>query len=533
MMMKVIEESQVSPPPNSLPSPTTLPLTLFDISWFFIIPPVQRIFFYHFPHPTHHFLQTTLPILKHSLSLTLQHFFPFSSNLIILPNSDNPPYIRYLDGDSLSFTVSESSADFNLLISDSQDAQNWHPLVPNLPPPRTEPNGTTVVPLMAIQVTVLPNSGFSICLTFKHVAADGKSLHHFMKYWASLSKAIANNNNNSLSLDLPSHERDKILTFPNAPKLTYLYKDAYRSSYVDKVRTSLVLSHEQVQKLKKWFGIPRRKNWLSPPLPYCPSPFEDPSGYCLPLLDVLRYSFFCLTQPSKAHFLSPLLSYLLSPVSLSWRLRILFLGRKWFVDNCKDTTKHISTFVVTCSLVWFCMVKSEKNTGGDDFVVDDLCNFLFLADCRDRPEYSLPKTYFGNCLASYSVVVKRGELVGKDGIVVAANGIERKIRDFKSDALLGAEVLMPDYRQLWKQGMSFVVVAGSPKLGVYETDFGWGKPVKSDAVHIDLFGSISLSDCRDGGGGIEVGLALERNRMANFVSIFQEQLDSICSIQFL
>ncbi|CAL5200462.1 unnamed protein product [Lathyrus oleraceus] len=451
-MMKLIEESRVSPPPNSLPSPTTLLLTFFDVSWFYCLPPVQRIFFYDFPHSTHHFLQTTLPILKHSLSLTLQHFFPFSSNLIIPPNSHDAPYIRYLHGDSLSFTVSESSANFNILVSDSQDAQNWHPLVPNLHSPRTEPNGTTVIPLMAIQLTVLPNSGFSICLTFKHVAADGKSLHHFMKYWASLSKAIANNNNNNnslSSLDLPSHERDKILKHPKAPKLTYLHEDSYSYSYVDKIRISLVLSHEQVQKLKKW-GL----------------------------------------------------------------------------DKCNDTTRHMSTFVVTCSLIWFCMVKSERNTGDDD-----LCNFLFLADCRDRPEYSLPKTYFGNCLASYTVVVKKSELVGKDGIVVAANGIERKIRDFKSDdVLLGAEVLMPDYRELSKPGMSLVVVAGSPKLAIYETDFGWGKPVRSDAVHIDAFGSISLSDCRDGGGGIEVGLALERSRMATFINIFQQQLDSICSI---
>ncbi|KAL5078263.1 hypothetical protein RYX36_017247 [Vicia faba] len=51
-----------------------------------------------------------------------------------------------------------------------------------------------------------------------------------MKYWASLSKAIANKNNSfsslqhSLPLDLPSHERDKILKNPNAPKLTYCMK---------------------------------------------------------------------------------------------------------------------------------------------------------------------------------------------------------------------------------------------------------------------------------------------------------------------
>jgi hypothetical protein len=323
---------------------------------------------------------------------------------------------------------------------------------------------------MSIQVTVMPNSGFSICLTFNHVAADGKSLHHFMKFWASVSKNRAINKNLSLEqslsmpLDLPSHERDRVKD-PKGLKHIYLqelqdfdsknleFAGLVRDSYVNKIRTTLVLSFEQVQKLKKWVG-----------------------------------------------------------------------------EKCKEShgTNHVSTFVVTSSLIWFCMIKSELTSEGD--YVDDLCYFVFLADCRDSTEFSIPKTYFGNCISSFTVAVKRDELVGKNGIVVASNGIEKKIRDFKSNALLGAESLMSEYRDLSKPGTSLVVVAGSPKLAVYETDFGWGKPKKSDAVHLDSSGSISLSDCRDGGNGIEIGLALERSRMTNFMIIFQEQLDNISSI---
>ncbi|XP_004491975.1 coumaroyl-CoA:anthocyanidin 3-O-glucoside-6''-O-coumaroyltransferase 1-like [Cicer arietinum] len=457
---RVIEQSEIAPPPGSVPSPTTLPLTFLDIGWFFC-PPIQRIFFYHFPHPTHHFLQTTLPILKHSLSITLQHFFPFSSNLIIPPNSQNVPYIRYLNGDFISLTVVESSTNFNILISDSQDTQNWYPLVPNLCAPRTEQNGTRVIPLMSIQITILPNFGFSICLTFSHIAGDGKSLHHFMKFWASISKARANyfEIEHSISIDLPSHERDRVKD-PKGLKLIYLKElqdmiskkielpNLVRYSHANKVRTTLVLNSEQVQKLKKWVSV-----------------------------------------------------------------------------KCKEKLQHMSTFVVTCSLIWFCMVKSEQSKiEEDNAVVDDVCYLVFMADCRDRPRFLLPKNYFGNCLATCIVAVKRDELVGKNGIVVAANGIERKIRDFKSDALLGFETLMSDYRELSEPSKSIVYVAGSPKLAVYETDFGWGKPVKSEAVHIDSSGSISLSECRVGGGGIEVGLALERIRMTNFINIFEEVL---------
>ncbi|XP_061346750.1 coumaroyl-CoA:anthocyanidin 3-O-glucoside-6''-O-coumaroyltransferase 1-like [Gastrolobium bilobum] len=461
----IIERCQVSPPPASLPV-TTLPLTFFDIPWFYCYHhPVQRIFFYEFPYPTHHFLKTALPNLKHSLSLTLQHFFPFASNLIVPPHP-HVPYIRYQDGDSLFFTVAESTADFTLLVSDSpQDVRDWHPLVPTLPSPLTTEDGTRVVPLMAIQVTVLPNSGFSICLAFNHLAGDGKSLHLFMKYWASVCKARGDLASIEGSLSLPSHERD-IVKDPKGLELIYLrelqhslseimeFAGLVRDVYTNKVRTTLVLSREHVEKLKKWVSL-------------------------------------------------KLTSY-------------------------ASGTLHISTFVVTCSLIWVSMIKSEQSKGNcvaKD--CDELCYLVFLADCRDFPEFSLPSTYFGNCLASCIVAMKRSELVGEHGVVEVANAIERKVRDLKSDALRNAENLMSDYRELWKPGKSKLVIAGSPKLAVYETDFGWGKPKKSEVVHIDSARRVSLSDCRDKEGGIEVGVALYRIRINNFFKILQEQLDNV------
>ncbi|RDX61816.1 Coumaroyl-CoA:anthocyanidin 3-O-glucoside-6''-O-coumaroyltransferase 1, partial [Mucuna pruriens] len=461
--VKIIEQCQVAPPPSSLP-PTTLPLTFFDIPWFYCHP-IQRIFFYDFPHPTPHFLQTALPILKHSLSLTLQHFFPFAANLIV-PPQPHLSYIRYLDGDSLSFTVAESTADFTLLASHSpQDVRNWHPLVPTLPSPHVEQDGTRVFPLMVIQVTVLPNTGFSICLTFNHLAGDGKSLHHFIKFWASLCKARGDLASLETSLSLPSHERDRVKD-PKGLQLIYFqelehseskrmeFAGLVRDVSTNKVRFTVVLSREQVEKLKKWISLK------------------------------------CASYTSK--------------------------------------TLHISTFVVTCSLIWVCMIRSEESK--DNCVAqhsDELCYFVFPADCRNRPELSLPSTYFGNCLATWIVAVKRSEMVGESGILAVANAIEREVRDLKSDALRKAETLMSDFRELGKPGKSVLTVAGSPKLGVYQTDFGWGKPKKSEAVHIESSGSISLSDCRDEKGGIEVGLAFERVQMNKFINIFEEQLDSI------
>ncbi|CAN0914787.1 Coumaroyl-CoA:anthocyanidin 3-O-glucoside-6''-O-coumaroyltransferase 2 [Linum grandiflorum] len=73
-----------------------------------------------------------------------------------------------------------------------------------------------------------------------------------------------------------------------------------------------------------------------------------------------------------------------------------------------------------------------------------------------------------------------------------------------------------------------ISVAGSPKLRVYETDFGWGRPRKSEPVHVDSSGSVYFSDVRDvERGGIEFGLALGRSDMDSFVGLFESGLNQL------
>lgn len=164
--IQVLSQSHVSPPQGSVPD-TSLPLTFFDAPWFLCIP-IQRLFFYEFPHSTHHFTQTVLPSLKSSLSHTLQIFYPFAANLIC-PPPPQKPHILFSDDDSVPFTVAESSADLDRTIGyhHARDVEDLHPFVTELPPARVmENNNTRVVPLMAIQVTVFPNSGICIGVTF-------------------------------------------------------------------------------------------------------------------------------------------------------------------------------------------------------------------------------------------------------------------------------------------------------------------------------------------------------------------------------
>ncbi|XP_058092130.1 phenolic glucoside malonyltransferase 1-like [Magnolia sinica] len=138
------------------------------------MPHIQRLIFYELQQPnntTIHFVNTLLPKLKHSLSLTLHLFYPLAGNLTYTSETGEPE-IRYIDGDSISLTVAESNADFHHLVENyPKDITEFHPLIPQLDLPS----------LLSLQVTIFPNSGISIGYSVAHVAADGSTLAHFMK----------------------------------------------------------------------------------------------------------------------------------------------------------------------------------------------------------------------------------------------------------------------------------------------------------------------------------------------------------------
>ncbi|XP_057447734.1 phenolic glucoside malonyltransferase 1-like [Lotus japonicus] len=171
---RVVEACSVEPLQGA--TPTSLPLTFFDLLWL-RFPPVERLFFYSFPHSTSSFFDSVLPTLKHSLSLTLQHFLPLAGN-IIWPHDSPKPIINYVPGDTVSFTVAESNVDFNYLCSDLYEAEKRYHLIPHLTTSHEKAS------LIALQVTLFPNSGFCIGLTSHHAGLDGKSSTSFMKSWA-------------------------------------------------------------------------------------------------------------------------------------------------------------------------------------------------------------------------------------------------------------------------------------------------------------------------------------------------------------
>ncbi|KAL4573057.1 hypothetical protein LXL04_019850 [Taraxacum kok-saghyz] len=255
-ILTILEESQVSPPPTTV-SNRSLPLTFFDFLWL-TSPPVNTVFFYELPITKTEFTKTIVPKLKTSLSITLQHFFPFVGNLIIFPSPDKKPEIRYVEGDSVKVTFAECNLDFNDLTGNHpRDCDKFYHLVPLLK--RTvEVSDFITLPVFSVQVTLFPNNGFSIGMTNHHSLGDASTRFCFLKAWAS----IANSGTDELFLTngtLPVFDRlvkypkldESYLKYAKVETFNDDYQLPYLSGPTDKVRSTFILTRTILNGLKK------------------------------------------------------------------------------------------------------------------------------------------------------------------------------------------------------------------------------------------------------------------------------------------
>jgi hypothetical protein len=91
-------------------------------------------------------------------------------------------------------------------------------------------------------------------------------------------------------------------------------------------------------------------------------------------------------------------------------------------------------------------------------------------------------------------------------------------------ALQGTNDAFDKYISMASEGIEIIGVAGSNRFGVYEVDFGWGRPEKVEIVSIDRGLTIGLAESKNDKGGIEVGLALNKHAMDLFSTLFLEGL---------
>ncbi|GFP92648.1 malonyl-coenzyme:anthocyanin 5-o-glucoside-6'''-o-malonyltransferase [Phtheirospermum japonicum] len=121
--------------------------------------------------------------------LTLAQFL--HSGKIIHPTAPgNKPLIRYQSGDSLSFLVSESSADFSHLTeSQPRPCDEFYAFTPGLPP-ATRLEDSVSCPILALQVTLFPGQGLCIIgFVTHHAVADASKIMSFIRAWALINSS--------------------------------------------------------------------------------------------------------------------------------------------------------------------------------------------------------------------------------------------------------------------------------------------------------------------------------------------------------
>ncbi|CAA7051840.1 unnamed protein product [Microthlaspi erraticum] len=261
MALKVTKISRVKPATNfsqdSVDS-LVLPLTFFDLRWL-KFHPTERVVFYklHTDSSRESFHSVILPKLERSLSVVLRHYLPLVGRLTWDPQ-DPKPCIVVSPDDSLSFTVAESDADFSRVSGKGiRPETEVRSLVPEFTFSCDSPS------VLALQVTLFPNQGFSIGIAAHHSSMDGKTMAMFVKSWAHICK----HGTIALPVDLtPILDRTRINVSGSLEakilelSLHFLEeKDSQRSLKLpptvklslDLVRVTLELTRKNIEKLRE------------------------------------------------------------------------------------------------------------------------------------------------------------------------------------------------------------------------------------------------------------------------------------------
>ncbi|QCE12669.1 shikimate O-hydroxycinnamoyltransferase [Vigna unguiculata] len=464
--MEIYEQCFISPSSASA-THFSLPLTFFDLIWL-RFHPVERIFFYPLPLPHSNpsfFFHKVLPNLKTSLSSTLQHFPPLAGK-IIWPSHSGKPFIQFNPGDGVLLVLAQCNDDakFNHSLDNSpRDASESRSLVPHLE------SSDSHASVMSLQITFFPNKGFSIGINSHHAVLDGKSSTMFIKAWAYACKSCEDE---SLNPELePLFDRD-LIKDPTGLETAIINTWAKMASQIDPSDTSNGRS-------LKIMSLPTQEN-------------------------LVRATF-----DLKRGDLEKIKKRVLS----KWEL----VGEETVSGFSKPTT--LSTFVACCAYVSVCIAKATHEAkNGDKFCL------AFTADCRARLEPPIPENYFGNCVASHIVDTEPHDFIKEDGMVVVAMRIWSKTKMLEKGLTEGIDTVIPRFAAMLRKGFKGIGVSGSNRFGVYETDFGWGKPAKVEITSIDRGLTIGLAETKEEKGGVEVGLALNKHVMDLFQEIFYEGL---------
>jgi hypothetical protein len=185
----------------------------------------------------------------------------------------------------------------------------------------------------------------------------------------------------------------------------------------------------------------------------------------------------------------------------------------------QEHPKKLSSFVLTCAYVSVSIAKAIQQSESEK---QQKFGIGFPVDYRYRFDPPIHENYFGNCVCSLVVDTEPEDFTKEDGLVIIAKKIYGKINKMDKGVPEGIETLMFRYITMIEEGIKPISVAGSTRFGVYEIDFGFGRPEKVEITSIDRGLTIGLTESKDLKGGVEVGPVLNKHVMDLFHTIFHE-----------
>nr|GEU33515.1 malonyl-coenzyme A:anthocyanin 3-O-glucoside-6''-O-malonyltransferase-like [Tanacetum cinerariifolium] len=181
-----------------------------------------------------------------------------------------------------------------------------------------------------------------------------------------------------------------------------------------------------------------------------------------------------------------------------------------------------------CAYVWSCIAKSRAEVEGTKGE-DELERFVCVANFRSRMDPPLPQTYFGNCVAPCVAITKSLLLSGNKGFLVAVEtlgvAISKTVKN-KDELLKDDELWFEMLFKIPAKIPAKIGVAGTPKVKIYDIDFGWEKPKKYETISIDCNGSITVNACKEAPDDLEIGSSLPDKQKNAFIAIFDRELQS-------
>ncbi|CAM6085290.1 unnamed protein product [Calypogeia fissa] len=180
----------------------------------------------------------------------------------------------------------------------------------------------------------------------------------------------------------------------------------------------------------------------------------------------------------------------------------------------KSLQLPISSLQALCGHVWLAITRA-RGLGRNDQT-----KFGLAFDCRSRLLPTLPAAYFGNAIQVVSVTSTAWEVVSNEVSFPAQllHGVIKSHGDKSIRKEIDEWEKNPTLFSLGNVGNTVnnpLLLGGSPRFNVYQTDFGWGKPVairSGCANKID--GKLYVCPGREQDGSVDLEISLVPETMS-------------------